>query len=169
MLTSTTESAIRALIFLCRRKSGAPASPREIANSVGGSPSYMAKITGLLTKAGICTSRSGVAGGILLSRSPASITLLEIVQACQGLVIADYCAALGEATSPEVCAFHKAMYDVHNATVQTLSRYNLKMLAARPSPIGSLAGNPECKMARLEAGCSNCNSRASPSRKVTRK
>ncbi len=157
MLTATTETAIRALIFLCSRSESFPSSPKEIAQAVGGSPSYMAKIAGTLTKAGIVNSRNGVAGGIILSRCPSSITLLEIVQACQGLVIADYCKALGDATSPDVCAFHKAMHDVHTATIRSLSRHTLKMLAAKPTPSGALAGNQQCRMAGLALSCESCN------------
>lgn len=157
MLTATTETAIRALVFLCRRGGEQPASHREIAEAVGASPSYMAKIAGLLTRAGIVRSQAGVGGGIVLNRSPASITLLDIVQACQGLITADYCQALGEDTSPEVCAFHQAMYDVHHATVRALSRWTLKALAARPGPKGALAGNRECRMACVAAACRDCD------------
>lgn len=156
MLTATTESAVRALIFLCIRGDNNPASPREIAQAVGGSPTYMAKIAGTLTKAGIVRSRSGVAGGIVLNRSPSAITLLDIVQACQGLVLADYCDALGTATSPDVCGFHQAMYEVHTATTRSLTRWTLKKLAARPTPGGALGGNQQCRMATLTATCQTC-------------
>jgi Rrf2 family protein len=164
MLTATTESAIRALIFLCRRGDDSPASPREIAGAVGGSPSYMAKITGTLTRAGIVRSRSGMTGGIVLAGPPATITLLDIVQACQGLVIADYCDALGGATSPDVCAFHQAMHDLHSATIRSLSRWNLKQLAAKPVPQGSLSGNTVCRMASLASVCDGCGGRESCAR-----
>lgn len=156
MLTATTESAIRALVYLCQREDDSPASPREISDAVGGSPTYMAKIAGTLTRAGIVRSRSGVAGGIVLARPAAAISLLDIVQACQGLVIADYCDALGDATSPDVCAFHQAMHDLYTATVRSLSRWNLKMLATKPTPRGPLAGNTHCRMASLAAICGGC-------------
>jgi Rrf2 family protein len=156
MLTATTELAIRALVFLCHRGDDRPASPRQIAEAVGGSPTYMAKVAGLLTKAGIVRARYGVAGGIVLSRSPSKITLLDIVQACQGLVTANYCDALRGSISPDVCGFHQAMHDVHTVTVRTLSKWTLKRLAAQPVPVGELAGNTECRMASLAESCARC-------------
>ena len=156
MLTATTESAIRALIYLNLHGNDQPVSPREIASKVGGSPSYMAKITSHLTKAGIVRSINGVAGGIVLNHKPSEITLLQIIEACQGLFSADYCTALGDATSPEVCGFHKAMYEVHVATTKALSRWTLKMLAGQPTPVGSLKGNLQCRMSSLGTGCETC-------------
>jgi Rrf2 family protein len=157
MLTATTENAIRALIYLARLDSEQPVSPRQIAQAVGGSPTYMAKIAGSLTRAGILRSRNGVAGGIHLARPAANITLLEIVQACQGIVTADYCDALGAATAPEACGFHQAMYELHQATVRSLSRWTLKMLAAKPVPVGKLSGNTHCRMASLASACETCD------------
>ncbi len=83
------------------------------------------------------------------------------MQACQGLVIADYCAALGNATSPDVCTFHQAMHELHTATLRSLSRWTLKMLAARPTPRGTLVGNKQCRMAGISAACQDCGSGAS--------
>jgi Rrf2 family protein len=162
MITATTEAAIRALIFLACREEDLPASPREIADSIGGSQSYMAKIAGMLTRAGLVRSRSGVLGGITLARPAAQITLLHIVQACQGLVIADYCNALGGKTSPDVCGFHQAMHDLHSATLRSLSRWSLKQLAAQPTPQGPLAGNSQCRMASLASCCEGCSASEQP-------
>jgi len=156
MITATTESAIRTLVFLCQAGEERPVSPRQVAKLLGGSPTYTAKITGLLTRAGILKARRGVAGGILLARKPADISLLDIVQACQGLVTADYCKALGDATSPEVCAFHQAMFELHAATVRTLSKWSLKMLSAKPLPRGGLTDNMQCRMFGLAAACDTC-------------
>ena len=68
-----------------------------------------------------------------------------IVEACQGLVIGNYCQDLGPGDSDDVCAFHRAMMEVHQATVGALARWTLADLLARPRPL-----NPDfqlsCKM-----------------------
>jgi Rrf2 family protein len=169
MLTATSESAVKALVFLAISSSESPVSPREIAKAIEGSPTYTAKITGLLVKAGILRSHRGVAGGVTLARSPESIALLDIVQACQGLLIANYCQELGPATVRQACAFHQAMLDVHSATVDAMSRWNLAMLAAKPSPSESLSDNVHCRMLGVAASCAKRAPSAQPHRSSSQK
>jgi Rrf2 family protein len=46
--------------------------------------SFLSKIVRGLVKAGIVSARSGTAGGIRLARKPEDITLLEVIEACEG-------------------------------------------------------------------------------------
>ena len=153
MLTATTEMAVRALVFIALRErevddaARPSASPREIAEGIGASSTYLAKTLSTLVKAGILRSSRGALGGVVLAIPAEQITLLAIVQACQGLVTGDYCRVLGEATSPQVCGFHQAMFELHQATLDALKRWNLRMLADRPKPSGGLRGNSSCKLA----------------------
>ncbi|MBI3736043.1 Rrf2 family transcriptional regulator, partial [Candidatus Sumerlaeota bacterium] len=89
--------------------------------------------------------RRGAHGGVELARPPERITMLAIVEACQGLMAGNYCRAIGDKAGP-VCGFHQAMLDVHLATKLALARWTLKDLAARPQPTGPLKGNMECRM-----------------------
>ena len=66
MLTKTTVSAIRALIHVGLHGSGGPISPRRIAEQLGESPTYLAKVMRLLVKAGILRAHFGMAGGVVL-------------------------------------------------------------------------------------------------------
>lgn len=157
MLNATSETAVRAVIYLALHSGDEPVSPTEIAEEIGASPSYLAKIAGLLVKGGILRSQRGAWGGVALARNPATITLLDIVQACQGLLIANYCQALGTATSPEVCNFHQAMFDVHSSTIKVLTKWTVAMLAAKPTPSGSIQGNTLCRMFPCGLECSNLN------------
>src|SRR5690606_17826162 len=109
MLTQTSESALKALIYLVHYGGTEPVPPREIAEHVGASPSYMAKITRMLVKSNILRSHRGALGGVSLSRPASEITLLEIVGACQGLMIGNYCHGIADHLLP-VCAFHEDMY-----------------------------------------------------------
>lgn len=145
MLTQTSESAIRALIFLVLYGDKEPMPPREIAERIGASPSYMAKITRMLVKSNILRSHRGALGGVSLSRNPEEITLLDVVEACQGLIVGNYCQSIVGHTEP-VCAFHQAMVEVHQATVGVLSRWTVADLAARPGPTNDQAGTGDCKI-----------------------
>lgn len=152
MLTQTSEIAIRLLVYLELRKDDSPASPRQMAADLKASPSYLAKITRDLVKAGILRSHRGAMGGVTLARQSKSVSLLEIVQAVQGLIVGSYCQDISDHPAP-VCAFHEAMLEVHTGTLKTLSKWSLADLAARPGP-SPLAKDPSlCKMGFCTEPC----------------
>lgn len=144
MLTQTSETAIRALIYLVLAKADRLLTPKDIAEHLGTSPSYMAKITHQLVKANILHSQRGAAGGVTMAREPESVSLLEIVEACQGLLVGNYCQEIRDHPEP-VCAFHEAMKETHVALVRTLSKWTLADLVARPGPSDPAQG-VRCKM-----------------------
>jgi Rrf2 family protein len=146
MLTKTSETALQALALIAAGDD-APLTPKYIAEQLGASPSYMAKISGGLVKAGILHAQRGTHGGVTLARSPEAITLLEVVEACQGRILGDYCM---EADTPElVCAFHQAMLELHEAVVNTLQRWTLAEILEKPLPDAPLLGQVPCKMGCL--------------------
>ena len=154
MLTKTSESAIQTLVFLVLQDSREPISPRQIAQTLDLSPTYLPKVTNQLVKANILRAHRGSGGGVTLSRSPETITLLDVVEACQGQLVGDYCR---EVSNPEgVCAFHKAMLEVHAGLVEILGRWTIADFAAQPGP--RVTGEKhrhqtlQCRMANV---CSN--------------
>ena len=150
MLTKTSEVGIQTLIYLSALKSEEPVSPKRIAADLNQSPSYLSKITGLLVKANLLTAHRGVHGGVTLSRSPKDITLLDIVQALQGLITGNYCAATAHHPEP-VCAFHSAMREVHRVTIDTLSKWSVADLLANPTSREPISQGARCKMEALRS------------------
>ena len=132
MLTKTSRSAIRALIHLGLNATGGPVSPRIVAEQLGESPSYLAKVARQLAKAGILRAHRGVTGGVTLNLPPEEITLLAIVEACQGTILADFCE--DGADLAQTCAFHQAAAELHDAIVRVLSKWTLAELLANPHP-----------------------------------
>ena len=133
MLTKTTISAVRALIYLGHRANDEPVSPRHMAQQLAESPTYLAKVARLLVRTGILRARRGVTGGVLLARQPQDITLLAIVEACQGTLLGDYCGGTEDANAG--CAFHQAGAELHHAIVGVLSQWTLAALLSRPCPL----------------------------------
>lgn len=147
MLTQTSETALRALIYIALNEAGQVITPREIAPKLNASPTYLAKITRMLVKSDILVSHRGVNGGVSLARQPKEITLLEITEACQGLLVGNYCRALSKHVEP-VCAFHRAMQEIHDVTVKVLEKYTLKDFMANPREFNEKLGYAsQCKMA----------------------
>lgn len=149
MLTKTTLIGIKALVYLGLYGGSEPVTPRRIARHLGTSPTYMAKVTSLLVKSNILNSYRGALGGVRFNRPAESITLLEIIESCQGRRVAgDYCQ---EAPDPQsVCAFHRAMHEAHQAIIEVFSNWTLADLIARPGPNGEFADELRCIMADIK-------------------
>jgi len=145
MLTSTSETAIRALLYLVLLNENRPVPPKEIAQQLDSSPTYMAKITGILVKADILSAQRGVHGGVLINGPLERITLLSVVEACQGKILGAYCNT--EVKPRQACAFHEAMLELHKSTVEILGRWTLADLKKRPKPTQS-AAEACCKMSK---------------------
>ncbi len=160
VLTQASELAIQALLILGLRGSDEPVTPRELAEQMDCSHSYLSKVLGALTRDGLLVSVRGARGGVMLVVDPADITLLSVVEACDGFLVGNYCRSLG-AQPVEVCGFHAAMKEVHDSVKSVLRRWKLSDLLAQPVsvlPDGTIGG---CKMAfrgceHFVAQCSGC-------------
>lgn len=146
MIGKTSLSAIRTLLLLARQDRAACWSPRRLAESLGESPTYLAKVVRHLVKSGILEAEKGVKGGVRLAQDPAEITLLGIVEACQGNIVGDYCRS----SRPESthCNFHRAAIELHNAITDVLGRWTLPRFLEKPGASGELGGGITCLMTR---------------------
>lgn len=142
MLTKTSLSAIRALVYLGQSAPEGPISPRLMAERMGESPSYLAKVTRQLARSGILRAHRGVSGGVTLSRRPEEVSLLAIVEACQGPILTDFCE--DGADLAQTCAFHQAAAELHDAIVGVLSKWTLAELLAKPRPSSTLHKTVRC-------------------------
>lgn len=146
MITQTAELAMQVLLYLSRQQGGDPLPPAVIAEALGASKSYTAKVCGSLARAGILRSIRGARGGVRLVADPQTLTLLAIVEAAQGKVLAHYC---GEPFNMQhVCNWHRAMDELHRATTGVLGKWTLAELLRCPFPTGPLGTDSHCRIAR---------------------
>ena len=146
MLTQASELAVRVLVVVALERQADPLTPRALAERMHCSASYLSKVLGSLTRVGILTAVRGARGGVLLARDPQEIRLLDVVEACDGFLVANYCRSLGPQPA-QVCGFHVAMKEIHDSMTELLSRWRLSDLLEVPVsvlPDGSIGS---CKMA----------------------
>jgi Rrf2 family protein len=101
------------------------------------SASYLAKQLQGLSKAGLVRAAQGQAGGYVLTRDPAEITVLDVVQAVDGARSAFVCTEIRQrgplATPPEACsvpcAIARTMYDADRAWREALRVVTIADLA----------------------------------------
>lgn len=144
MFSNTTITAIQALTFIALHNKKEPVSHQELTKHIHISTSYLSKIMTLLTKARLLNAHRGPSGGFTLNLPPEQITLLEIVEACEGKILGDYCKDTDDIE--HVCAFHKAMYEVRIALTSTLRKWTLDKIIQKPLPDDKLLPFVNCKM-----------------------
>lgn len=142
MLTKTSRSAIRLLTYLGQLDTSEPLSPRVLAEQLGESPTYLAKVARQLVKAGILQAQRGVMGGMVLQRPPETITMQAIIEACQGAILGDFCEEAPDLVG--TCAFHQACAELHDAILGVLLRWTLADFIEKPRPIGMLNKRIPC-------------------------
>ena len=146
MLGKTTLSALRALLFLAQQDRATCWSPRRLAKTLGESPTYLAKVVRHLVKTGILEAEKGAKGGVRLVRDASGITLLDVVEACQGTIVGDYCRSSDP--NAAYCNYHRATLELHNAITEVMGRWTLAKLLEKPYSFGVMPGGHTCFMAQ---------------------
>jgi Rrf2 family cysteine metabolism transcriptional repressor len=83
-LTARSEYGLLALIDLGCRYGEGPVSAREVSERQAVPLKFLEQLLSALRKAGIVQAVRGARGGFALSRDPADITVLDVVEALEG-------------------------------------------------------------------------------------
>lgn len=116
-------------------------SAKEIADGYGIPPALLAKVLQTLTKSGFLQSVAGTNGGYKLSRSPNSITALEVIRAIDGPVVLTSCFTSQEPCGQsQSCTVREPLRRVHEAILDLLAKMTIRELtedsetSRRPEP-----------------------------------
>lgn len=150
MLTQTSITAVRLLIHIGRESTAEPTSLKQVAEQLDESPTYVVKIGRHLVRAGILRAQRGKAGGVLLNRAPGQITLLAIVEACQGIFHGTFCQYTDQLD--RTCGLHQAGAELHQAVTRTLGHWTLLDLMGKPCPAPQIQGKVSCLLLGGRAG-----------------
>ncbi len=96
MFSTKAEYGVRVMVELARRAGEDPIPLAEIAEHDGLPLAYLEHLVARLRKAGLVDSRRGSRGGYMLARSPAEITMAEVVEALEGAIAPIECISQGE-------------------------------------------------------------------------
>lgn len=85
-LSREADYGLIALMYMAARPEGRLAYRREIAEAHGIPTEFLAKVLQKLARVGLIRSYRGTQGGYALARTPAEITLADVVEAVEGPV-----------------------------------------------------------------------------------
>ncbi len=95
-LSTKGKYGVRAVFEIARHCGKGPITIKEISERQGISFSYLEQILHKLGKAGVIESVRGPAGGYLLAKKPAELTIGDIVRSLEGPIALSHCLEPGE-------------------------------------------------------------------------
>ena len=104
---------MHALGYLAKREDG-PITSREIANSFQISEAHLTKVLQRLVKVELLRSVRGPRGGFILTRSPESVTLLEVFEAIEGRFEPSQCLLSSSICDGDTCILGKILVEANN-------------------------------------------------------
>lgn len=131
ILSRTSQYAIQALIYMATQPSGEAILNRTIAEKLGASPTYLAKILQNLCRFDLLYSFRGKQGGFCLREEGEKINLLQIVLITEGSGIKEECVlGFKVCSDKKPCLMHKQWSPIRQEIVKLLQSQNLGFLAA---------------------------------------
>ena len=131
LFSKACQYAILAMIYLAARPPGERISIREISEGTDVPAPFLGKIISSLARSDLVVARRGPNGGAMLNRTPAQVTVGDIVAAMDGPLDARRCIlGLPECSDLNPCALHSRWKvleaqlgrDLHNLTLDELLR-----------------------------------------------
>ena len=139
-ISEAASLGMHALGLLSTRLDG-PLSARIAADRLGVSEAHLSKVLQRLTKVGLLTSTRGPKGGFVLTRDPASVSLLEVFEAIEGPVEPATCLFGIPLCDGGSCVLGKVIVDVNNTLFEYLAEKTLADISTvfeqqlgRPNP-----------------------------------
>jgi Rrf2 family protein len=136
-VSKKTDYALRALFTLVEHYHGAPIPIRELARRNDVPKRFLEQIMLALKSQGWVDSVAGIRGGYVLSRSPAKITMGEVVRHFDGILAPIDCVSVTgyqRCSQESVCRFRRVFFDARNYVASLMDRSTLADVA-KGSPL----------------------------------
>ena len=133
-LTRAADYAVRVMVYLAGRSSGARVSLPELAHEAETPVSFLSKVLQALTRAGFLSSRRGQAGGFTLAPRGHMASMREVIEAVDGPIRLNVCLTSGASCHRKLwCPSHPVWARAQQAMLEVLENATIADLAARPA------------------------------------
>lgn len=127
-ITRQADYAVRCVFYLSQKLNEVTMID-EIAKKMSTPRSFLAKILQRLVKAGVVKSFRGVKGGFQLAKKPSEISLLEVVEAIDGVLGMNICAVDKKRCSLSgTCCIHPVWVDLKKEVEKRLKKKTFAQL-----------------------------------------
>jgi Rrf2 family protein len=131
-VSKKTDYALRTLFTLVEHHGGAPIPIRELARRNDVPKRFLEQIMLALKSQGWVESTAGIRGGYVLARSPAKITMGEVVRYFDGILAPIDCVSVTgyqRCSQESVCRFRRVFFDARNYVADLMDRSTLAEVA----------------------------------------
>lgn len=135
MFSSTTEYALRAVVYLALQREGLSNS-QVIAQATKVPAKYLSKVLKDLARAGLVFSQRGPNGGFRLARDPGAISVLEVVNAVDPIQRIRTCPLGLPEHATQLCRLHQKLDDTIRAVEETLRSASINDMTQPAGPGG---------------------------------
>ena len=137
-LTRQGDYAVRVVVDLASRPSGAIVPRSSIQESQAVPAAYLAKIVQALARAGLVRTHPGARGGVALARRADDITLKDVIEAVEGPIHLNRCVAHpGACPRDRFCTVHPVWLRLQALVTRELEAVTIAALA-RPATRAAL-------------------------------
>ncbi len=131
-LSTKARYGLRAMVELAMHYGDGALQLREVARRQGISEKYLEHLFRFLRMSGLVRSVRGASGGYILARPPGEITVLEVVEALEGVLDPVECVSnQGVCSKEDICVARDVWVGVKNVLYQYLSSITLEDLAEK--------------------------------------
>jgi Rrf2 family protein len=131
-ISKKTDYALRALFTLVDHFGGAPIPIRELARRNDAPKRFLEQIMLQLKAQGWVSSEAGIRGGYVLAKSPAKITMGEVVRHFDGILAPIDCVSVTgykRCSQEPVCKFRRVFLDARNYVAGVMDKATLADVA----------------------------------------
>ncbi|MDX1963947.1 MAG: Rrf2 family transcriptional regulator [Pirellulales bacterium] len=125
MLSQTVEYALRAVVYLASQAPQAKTT-EDISQATLVPKPYLSKVIQGLSRANVLHSKRGIGGGVVLVKTPAELTILEVVNAVEPIARIRTCPLGLAGHGARLCPLHRR---IDNALAQVESAFQQTTLA----------------------------------------
>jgi len=146
MLSQTVEYALRAVVHLADQAPAARTTD-QIAAATRVPKAYLSKILQNLSHKGVVHSQRGLGGGMTLVKSPAELTILEVVNAVEPIGRIQTCPLGLAAHGVRLCPLHRRVDEALALVEDAFRRTTLAEVLAEPTTSVPLCDFPTVHVA----------------------
>ena len=146
MLSQTVEYALRAVVHLADQAPAARTTD-QIAAATRVPKAYLSKILQNLSHKGVVHSQRGLGGGMTLVKSPAELTILEVVNAVEPIGRIQTCPLGLAAHGVRLCPLHRRVDEALALVEDAFRRTTLAEVLAEPTTSVPLCDFPTVHIA----------------------
>lgn len=148
MFSQTVEYALRAVVHLAAEAPN-PQTTEQIAAVTLVPRAYLSKVLQSLVRAEIVRSQRGLGGGMTLTKTPAELTILEVVNAVEPIERITSCPLGLPAHGTHLCPLHTRVDNALAMVEMAFEKTTLAEVLADPSrsvPLCNIPGGKRKKM-----------------------